>query len=298
MLNERVIDLTKSVARYFENAGLFYGHGTANSWDEAALLVAHIAKLPMLMSGRLKHKYISPKTRTKIWALANLRVAKRIPMPYIIKKSYYAGKKFFVNSDVMIPRSPIAEVINAKFKPWHQPKSIGKLLDICTGSGCLAILAAKKLPQTSVVGLDISTAALNVANINVKQHALSNQVELIHSDLFSKVDANESFDVIISNPPYVSLNEYSDLPQEFYKEPKLAYIAKKNGLKIVIDILKKAHKYLAENGILIIELGNSIQNFRANYPNAEYTQLTFRYGGHGVILLTKQQLLRNKDVWK
>ncbi len=210
-------------------------------------------------------------------------------------EAWFAGLPFYVDERVIIPRSPIAELINKHFEPWLEPENVMSVLDLCTGSGCIAIACALALPHARIDAVDLSTDALSVAQKNVEKYDLVDRVRLIESDLFQSIPA-EKYDLIISNPPYVSESEWQELPAEYHHEPRLALEAGKEGLDVVSRMLNQAAQHLTENGVLIVEVGNSAMALEKAFPDLPFLWLEFEQGGEGVFLLTAEQLRSHKLV--
>ncbi len=273
---------------------LYFGHGTVTAWDEAVFLASYVLDID-LYKNVLKEQELTQKQMNLFTKIALLRVAEKKPLPYLLKTAWFAGKKYYVDARVIIPRSPFAELINNKFRPWMKtkPKSI---LDLCTGSGCIAIACfhafARKnsgINNIKIDASDISIAAINVAKKNLQLHNIKNKINLIKSDLFNNIP-NYKYDLIVSNPPYVDQKTFDKLPMEFHFEPKKALVAGDGGLEIVIKILHNAHKFLSNKGILIIEVGVMWKKLIKLYPKVNFMWLEFANGGEGIFLLTKQQL--------
>jgi ribosomal protein L3 glutamine methyltransferase len=226
---------------------------------------------------------------SQIRTLYERRIKNRTPVAYLINEAWFAGLPFYVDSRVLIPRSPIAELVKAKFKPWFKGKSVNSLLDLCTGSACIAIACAKEFPKTKVVASDLSPEALAVAKINVQKHNVSGQVQLLASDLF-KVIPEQQFDIIVSNPPYVDARDLSTLPKEYCTEPQMALTGGKDGLILVDVILAQAKRYLSPNGILIVEVGNSIEALKKKYPHLPFQWVKFKNGEGEVFVLKASDL--------
>ncbi len=282
-------DYGRYAASRFNEAGLFYGHGTDNAWDDAMALILHTLHLPHNINPAILDANLLADEQAKIQSLIDKRVNERIPVPYLTKEAWLAGISFYVDERVLIPRSPIAELIENHFEPWILYEDVHNILDLCTGSGCLAIACAKTFPHAEVDASDISADALSVAKINVLRHGVEDQVHLHQSDLFKSLP-EKKYDIIISNPPYVSTDEMSSLPAEFRHEPALGLAAGLTGTDFASQILKNAPRYLSDNGILIVEVGNSEYALAEQYPDLPFTWLEFQRGGGGVFMLTADQL--------
>jgi len=276
-------------ASRFHTARLCFGHGTTSALDEAAALVLHTLGLPYDLSDRYLDARLTYEERQRIAALFNRRIDERIPAAYLTHEALFAGLSFYVDERVLIPRSPIAELIAHHFEPWIDSDDVAAVLDLCTGSGCIAIACALAFPQAVVDAVDISPEALEVAALNVAQHEIDYQVNLIESDLFEEL-AGRRYDLIVSNPPYVSRAEWEELPEEYHVEPALGLLAGETGLDIVRRILENAGEHLTDHGILIVEVGSSAEALQRAYPDAPFTWLEFAHGGDGVFLLTAQQV--------
>jgi ribosomal protein L3 glutamine methyltransferase len=231
---------------------------------------------------------INKQQELDILTLFDVRINTRKPLAYILKEINFAGYNFYVDERVIIPRSPIAELILSEFSPWIGNASINRILDLCTGSGCIAISCAKKIPNIQVDATDISLDALDVAKINVEKHAVEKRVNLIQSDMFNEIQ--HTYDIIIANPPYVPKEEYVSLPEEFKHEPEIALTDNHDGLKFADIILNKSCNYLNENGILILETGNSAYALENKYANVPFMWLEFVNGGMGICIFTKNEL--------
>ncbi len=281
-------DMLRWATSCFNAAELYYGHGTDNAWDDAVQLVFHTLHLPIDMSSSIQNARLTQSERHAIANLINRRVKEKIPVSYLTHEAWFARLNFYVDQRVLIPRSPIAELIENHFLPWLtvQPRNI---LDLCTGSGCIAIACAHYFSDAQVVATDISTDALAVAKINAENHGVSNRVQLIQSDLFKSVP-KQKFDLILSNPPYVDEHDMTYLPDEFKHEPQLGLAAGHDGLDCAVNILKSAALYLTADGLLILEVGNSEHALVKRFPNAPFLWLEFERGGGGVLLLTAEQL--------
>lgn len=274
---------------YFAQNNVYFGHGTDNPWDEAVMLVLHVLQLPAENDASLLSQNLTAEQRQLLIDLSIRRVNERMPVPYLTNEAWFAGERYYVNSDVLIPRSPLSETIGNNFQPWLGDLEPQRILDLCTGSGCLAIRCAKQFPDAEVDAVDISDRALLVAKKNIIKHNCAGRVHAIHSDLFSALQG-KLYDIIISNPPYVGVEEMSELPQEYLHEPKLALESGIDGLDLTIKILQQAKNYLTDDGLLIVEVGNSWQPLQEKYPQIPFVWLEFEFGGEGVFLLTAKDL--------
>ncbi|KTC65451.1 adenine specific methylase (plasmid) [Legionella adelaidensis] len=267
---------------------IYFGHGTDNAYDDLFHLILETLFLPFDLGPIFLQSVLTTEEKNLLCNRLEQRIIERIPVPYITNRAYFCDLPFYVDKRVLIPRSPIAELIKQYFLPWIE-KDVKNILDLCTGSGCIAIACSHAFPEAMVDAVDISADALKVAKINCEMHGVEETVHLIQSDCFTNVPPKK-YDLIVSNPPYVSQDEMQILPQEYLHEPRLALEAKGKGLAIVDQILKNAVNYLNDEGILVVEVGNSEEALIAKYPQVLFTWLDFEKGGHGVFLLTAQQL--------
>ncbi len=273
----------------FTAAGLWYGHGTDNALDEATHLVLQVLHLPLDLPPPYLDSRLTAEERTHLAAVLRSRIEERKPAPYLTGRAWFAGLELQVTEAVLIPRSPIAELIEARFVPWIDPERVGSILDLCSGSGCIGIAAAVHLPEARVDLAEISDAALGVAAENLARHGLEDRVELIRSDLFEGLEGRR-YDIILSNPPYVSHAELASLPPEYAWEPRLGLDGGPTGLDLVRRILREAPRHLNPGGLLILEVGNSAEALEEAFPEAPFLWLEFERGGDGVFLLTAEQL--------
>ena len=284
-----VLALIERGARRLSRAGVFFGHGTDNAWDDSAALVLHALRLPHSGGRAIYLQRVDSRGIERIDELIARRIGERIPAVYLTGETWFAGLPFRIDRRVLIPRSPIAELIERQFAPWIEPRRVLRLLDVGTGSGCIAIACAKALPRARVDAVDISPEALEVAAINVRRHRLGRRVRLIRSDHFSALQG-ERYDIIVANPPYVGRREMSGLPPEYRHEPPLALAAGREGLDAVRVILREAGGHLRPGGLLIVEVGNTEAAVRRTFKRLPFLWLEFERGGGGVFLLTAEQL--------
>jgi ribosomal protein L3 glutamine methyltransferase len=291
-------DLLRWAMSQFYEANIYYGHGTNNAWDEALQLILHCLHLPFDVNPQVLDARLTRAERRMVTEWVEKRVNQRVPVAYLTQRAWFAGLSFYVDQRVLIPRSPIAELIERQFMPWVHPEQITQILDLGTGSGCIAIACAFAFPQARIDAADISEEALIVARVNAERHHVQQQVTFWQSDLFSVLPAEQQYDLIISNPPYVGEEELATLPLEYYHEPQLGLSGGEDGLAIVQRILQQAEDYLAPNGVLIVEVGNSEALLAERYPQVPFTWLEFERGGGGVFLLTAEQLREYATVFK
>lgn len=284
-----IIDYLRFAASSFNETGLYYGHGTDNAWDEAIALILPALHLPQNSNPLLLNSNLTKKECEKLTHLIEMRINDRIPVPYLTHQAWFAGLIYYVDERVLIPRSPIAELIDERFEPWISADRIHNILDLCTGSGCIAIACAKAFPDAHIDASDISPAALAVAKINVLRHEVEHQVELHTADLFKDLP-QKKYDIIVSNPPYVSQEEMSYLPREYLHEPRTSLSAGPDGLDFVSTILINASHYLTPHGILVVEVGNAETKLIEKLPQIPFLWLEFSHGDGGVFLLTAEQL--------
>jgi ribosomal protein L3 glutamine methyltransferase len=277
------------LAGRLEQAGLCFGHGTDNARDEAAWLVLHVAGAPL--NGRFQDwgRALTREQLAEIDRLADARRSTRQPLAYLLGSAWFAGLEFNVDANVLVPRSPIAELVLDQFRPWVQPDRVTRVLDMCTGSGCIAVATAVYLPDVRVDAADISPEALAVARGNVARHSLQQRVRLVESDLFKAIPP-ERYSLIVANPPYVPEDSVAGLPGEYRAEPGLGLVSGADGLDAALSILLDAPRFLGEDGVLVCEVGESEDRLSAALPGVPFLWLEFEQGGSGVFVLTKQQL--------
>lgn len=291
-------DWLEHCAAKMESAGLHFGHGTDNAIDEAAWMLLHVLSAPLDGSFDDWGTRLNEEQQALLGNLLNERISSRMPLAYLTGTARFCGLDFEVNEEVLVPRSPIAELIANGFYPWLQPPQgdEGRALDMCTGGGCIAIAMAVYLPDLKVDAVDISESALKVAQRNIDRHEVGDRVKLWQSDLFEGLK-DQSFDLIVSNPPYVSADVFANLPAEYLAEPSGGLVCGEDGLDIVLKILDAAPRYLKKHGCLIMEVGESAESLMALLPEVAFLWLEFEYGGDGIFLLDYDQLLASqKDV--
>ncbi|EJD6538790.1 50S ribosomal protein L3 N(5)-glutamine methyltransferase [Providencia rettgeri] len=286
-------DILRWTMSRFNAANVYYGHGTDNPWDEALQLVLPTLYLPLDLPDELLTSRLTPTERHRIIERVLRRINERIPVAYLTNRSWFCGHEFYVDERVLIPRSPIGELINNHFVGLltDEPQAI---LDLCTGSGCIAIACAYEFPEAEIDAVDISADVLAVTEQNIASHGLEHQVVPIRSDLFRDMP-EVKYDLIVTNPPYVDAEDMDDLPEEFRLEPELALAAGSDGLKLVRRILANAPRFLTKEGVLVCEVGNSMVHLIEQYPDIPFIWLDFEYGGDGVFMLTREQLVEHHE---
>jgi ribosomal protein L3 glutamine methyltransferase len=293
--------------KMFTAAELFFGHGTDNAADEALWLAFYQLGLSWDISDKILQELVSESNYNAIMALYGRRTAERIPAAYLTSEAWFAGLAFIVSPDVLVPRSPLAELINVRFSPWldviltndvpehvaHEPLNI---LDLCSGSGCIGIASALYLEQAQVLLSDICPKAIAIARLNIERYQLNQRVSAVVSDLFIDIPT-QLFDLIISNPPYVDVNDLASMPLEYHAEPLLGLTSGDDGLDFTRRLLRQAPDYLSETGVLIVEVGNSEVNLEAAFPQISFLWLEFEFGGHGVFVMTRADLLAHRALF-
>lgn len=284
-----VRDYLRYSASRFSAAGLYFGHGTDNVWDEAVLLVMRSVHLPLENNTLFLDARLTRDERQLILERIERRINERLPVAYLLGEAWFMGMPFQVDERVLVPRSPIAELLEARLQPWLADHPADRILDLCTGSGCIGIAAATVFPEAQVDLSDISDDALAVARANIELHDLTDRVRAVRSDVFGQISG--TYDVILSNPPYVDAEDLSDMPEEYHHEPRLGLEAGDDGLAIARRILEQAASHLTPGGLLVVEVGNSWHALDAVCPQLPFTWLEFENGGDGVFLLTREQLV-------
>ncbi|HIE54804.1 MAG TPA: 50S ribosomal protein L3 N(5)-glutamine methyltransferase [Chromatiaceae bacterium] len=276
-------------ASRFCEAGLFFGHGSDNAFDEALVLVLHALYLDRTLDLAYLDTRLTRLERRRVLDFFERRVEERVPAAYLTHEAWFAGLSFYVNENVLVPRSPIAELIEQGFQPWLNDSDELRILDLCTGSGCIAVACAHYLPHALVDASDISPSALEVAQVNVDRYQLEKRVNLFRSDLFDQLP-EARYDLIVSNPPYVSTEEMQTLPDEYAHEPALGLEGGADGLELVNRILCEGARWLKPGGIMLVEVGDTMRQLTARFPEVPFLWLEFQRGGEGVFLLTAEQL--------
>lgn len=290
-------DMLRWAVSRFNDANIYYGHGTDNAWDEAIALVFHALHLPEEIGQQVILSNLTSSEKHKIVELIIRRVRERLPVPYLTHKARFAGLDFYVDERVLVPRSPIAEMINNQFSPWLYNKPVHRIMDLCTGSACIAIACAHAFEDAEVDALDISEDALEVAQINIESLDVMERVFPIQSDLFSAIPKGPHYDLIVSNPPYVDAEDIGDMPDEYHHEPAIGLASGRDGLDLTKRILANAADYLTENGVLVVEVGNSMVHLIEQFPDVPFTWVDFEFGGDGVFVLTRDQLVENESLF-
>lgn len=285
-----VRDYVRFAVSRFHQANLFFGHGSSEAYDEAVYLVLHTLHLPLDRLEPFLDARLTESERAELIHILQRRVEERIPAAYLTKEAFLGDFSFYVDERVIVPRSFIAELLRTELSPWvADPEDVHSVLDLCTGSGCLAILAAHVFPHAQVDAVDLSSEALEVAQHNVDDYELNDRVQLIESDLYTKL-GNKKYDLIISNPPYVDAPSVADLPPEYLHEPELALGSGADGLDATRIILKHAAKHLTDNGILIVEIGHNREVLESIYPKLPFTWLDVTAGDQFVFMLHRNDL--------
>ncbi|MGK9064082.1 50S ribosomal protein L3 N(5)-glutamine methyltransferase [Stutzerimonas chloritidismutans] len=280
----------------FQAEQLFFGHGTDNAWDEARQLVLGALHLPWEMADAYLDCRLEDDEREHLKGLLRRRIEERVPAAYLLGQAWFCGLPFIVDERVLVPRSPIGELIDRRFEPWlaHTPS---RILDLCTGSGCIGIACAYEFLEAEVVLADLSFDALEVANRNIEFHGLEDRVYTVQGDGFGGLP-KQRFDLIVSNPPYVDAEDFADMPSEYHHEPAMGLACGDDGLDLVRRMLSEAADHLTEQGALIVEVGNSQVHVEALYPEVDFTWLEFSKGGHGVFMLAASQCREHQALFR
>ncbi len=286
---ETVTDFIRWGGTIFQKANLFFGHGTDNAFDEAKTLVFFVLNLSWQSPEYLFASRLSNDEKHQVSELFQRRIESRKPVAYLTGEAWFAGLKFIISEATLVPRSPIAELIKHKYRPWVEPEKVSYILDMCTGSGCIGIASLQACPNAVVDLVDLSEDALHIAQKNIEKFNLEAVATVIKSDLFTNLQGKK-YDLIVSNPPYVDNIEMEHLPEEFKQEPRMGLEAGYDGLDLVRIILAKAANYLTENGTLIVEVGVSKYFIEQTYPELPLYWFEFENGGEGVFAIQKSEL--------
>lgn len=287
-----IIDFIRYAASRFSAAGLTFGHSHDNAIDEAAHLVLGAVDLPPDMPPAYGAARLTADERERVLALIERRIDERVPVAYLVGATWFAGIRFRSDARALVPRSPIAELIESGFSPWLDGREVGRALDLCAGSGCIGIAMAAWNPSWRVDLVDISAPALELARENIALHDLGARVEAISSDLFAALDGRR-YDLIVSNPPYVTDDEYAALPGEYAHEPELGLASGADGLDACLRILAGAAEHLEEDGLLIVEVGESEHALTALLPDVPFVWIEFKVGPMGVFALERRDLVEH-----
>ncbi|MFZ1386456.1 MAG: 50S ribosomal protein L3 N(5)-glutamine methyltransferase [Thiolinea sp.] len=292
-----ILDFIRWGASQFRAAELSFSHGMSSALDEAAYLVLHTLHLPVDTPELYFASQLTQQEKTKVVDILERRIIERKPAAYLTHEAWFAGLPFYVDERVLVPRSPIAELVEKQFYPWVDEHQVERVLDLCTGSGCIGIACAYAFPQAEIDLSDISADALAVATLNIERHKVQAHVKVIQSDLFKQL-GKKRYDLIVSNPPYVDASEIAEMSTEFQHEPILGLAAGEDGLEIAHRILATAREHLSDHGILIVEVGNSQFALAEAYQTVDFQWLEFERGGDGIFLLTATQLDEYADLFK
>lgn len=285
-------DLMRFAVSRFNEANLFFGHGTDNAWDEAAYLLLHTLHLPLDRLDPFMEARLTATERAAVLDTIRRRIDERVPASYLTHEAWLGERRFYVDQRVIVPRSHIAELLEDQLSPWiEDPWAVRRALDLCTGSGCLAILAAIAFPEAQVDAIDLSPDALQVARRNVTDYGLESRVHLIESDAFTAIDS-QRYDLIISNPPYVNAESMAELPDEYRREPELALASGEDGLDFTRIILSKAADHLNPGGVLVVEIGHNRDALEDAFPETPFVWLDTAAGDDFVFLLRREDLPR------
>ena len=284
-------DMMRWAYSYFNASDLYYGHGYDNAWDEAQQLVLVALYLPADVPEAMYQSRLTLVEKERVIHLIETRLGTRQPVAYLTNSAWFCGSEFYVDERTIVPRSPMGELIMQKFAGLidHDPK---RILDMCTGSGCIAIACAQQFLEAEVDAVDLSLDALDVAQINIERHGLAERVFPISSDLFNDIP-KDKYDLIVTNPPYVDEEDLDDMPQEFHFEPEMSLGSGADGLDITKRILAQAADYLTDNGVLVCEVGNSMVHLIEQFPTVPFNWIEFKNGGLGVFSLTRVQLVEH-----
>ena len=286
-----VRDLLRYAVSRFNAAQLSFGHGSDNAWDEAVYLLLHVLHLPLDTLDPFLDARVLTDEKKRYLDMVERRLGERVPAAYLIGEAWLQGHRFAVDPRVIVPRSPISELLSEALEPWvAEPEDVDYVLDLCTGSGCLAILAALAFPNAQVDAVDLSDHALEVADLNIEQFGLDGRVTTHRSDLFNQLPQCR-YQVIVCNPPYVNNSSMESLPPEYRHEPTMALAGGDDGMDIVRRLLRDASRFMSEDGILVLEIGNEFENFVAAFPELEPVWLSTANTEDQILMLTREQLV-------
>jgi ribosomal protein L3 glutamine methyltransferase len=277
-------------AKALRRARVYFGHGTTEARDEAAELVFFVAKISHALGARAYSQRLTARHSRKIGQILQRRIKQRLPLPYLTHRAFFAGLELYVDQRVLVPRSPLAELVLQRFAPWIDARRVRRILDVGTGSGAIALACAKAFPRARVDAVDISTQALQVCRRNVRRLGLEKRVEVIKSDHFSAVSGRR-YDIIVSNPPYVGSAEMRALPREYRHEPRMGLASGVDGLDSVRALFAAASSHLKEDGILVVEVGNTERALLRAFPQLPFVWPQIEMGGEGVFLLKARDLV-------
>ena len=288
-------DMMRWAYSYFNASDLYYGHGYDNAWDEAQQLVLAALYLPADVPEAMYQSRLTLVEKERVIHLIETRLGTRQPVAYLTNSAWFCGSEYYVDERTIVPRPPIGELIMQKFAGLidHEPK---RILDMCTGSGCIAIACAQQFLEAEVDAVDLSLDALDVAQINIERHGLAERVFPISSDLFNDIPQDKYY-LIVTNPPYVDEEDLDDMPQEFHFEPEMSLGSGADGLDITKRILAQAADYLTDNGVLVCEVGNSMVHLIEQFPTVPFNWIEFKNGGLGVFSLTRAQLVEYRHLF-
>lgn len=289
-----VRDYLRYASSRFAASPLYFGHGTDNVWDEAVHLVMRTLNLPLENNTLFLDARLVREERQLIHERIERRITERIPLAYLLGEAWFMGMPFHVDERVLVPRSPIGELLENGLQPWLGDKPVRRILDLCTGSGCIGIGAATVFEEAEVDLSDLSADALEVAASNIELHGVCDRVRTVQSDVFENIEGQ--YDVILSNPPYVDAEDLASMPEEYHHEPELGLAAGSDGLEIAHRIIAEAASHLAPGGLLVVEVGNSWVALDEAYPDLPLTWLEFENGGDGVFLVTAEELRQWQDM--
>ena len=276
-------------ASLLQGSDAYFGHGTDNPWDEAVQLVLFVADLPSDSDEGVTPHPLNEAAFDQLQALLQRRISDHVPLPYLLGRAWFAGLEFHCDERAIVPRSPIAELIQHEFQPWYRGPAPKRVLDLCCGGGCIGLAVAHYYPELTVDLADLDKNALALARENIALMGLADRAATIHCDVFEGL-GQQKYDIILSNPPYVNDSDLSSMPAEYSHEPELALGSGSDGLALTRRILAEAGQFLTEQGLLVVEVGNSWVDLEALYPSVPFTWLEFEHGGHGVFAITAKEL--------